>query len=953
MSMPDEVDPRSADGGEDLEVVEWVSAIADRLQSGEPVDLEALERDQPQRAAALRRLLPAMEMMASLRADSGREREDGPRTLRDRPGGPEVLGDFQIVGELGHGGMGIVYEARQLSLGGRRVALKVLPAAMALDPRQVRRFQVEVQASACLDHEHIVPVYTVGREQGIPYFVMRLIDGRSLAEILRELRRIKGLDAPDRGAGDSIGPDGPATASADVITVEASPPASPAGASPDAAAASTAITGSSADDRAYFRTAARLMIQAARALDYAHQEGVIHRDVKPSNLLIDPRGHLWVSDFGLARLRGGSDLTRTDDIIGTLRYMSPEQSQSRRIPIDHRTDVYSLGLTLYEMLTLEYAFPEEDRARLLRQIAEAEPRPPRRINRRIPRDLETVVLKAIAKDPARRYASAGELAEDLGRFLDGLPVLARRAGPLRRAAAWVKVHRTAATALAAGLAAAILVAAAWGIIRRKEAEFLARRFESAGIADLAGLLPRIDASDPSTAAWLGDLYRRTEPGPKLNAALALAPTDEGCRRHVLDRLLDADPPLLGSLAPLAVSRLPTTLLDRLEQELRPDVDGGVEAPVNEAEARDRRRANAACALLLLGRPGSAWPALRASPDPQVRSFLIATMGPAGVPPRILLEHLHDPTTGAPVRMAILQALGDIPDAAWPADERARFLEGLLGVYRDDPDAGVHGSAKWLLLRWGRDADLARIDRDLAGASRGDSRFRWRISRQGLTLVTVSDPTLDRVVEISDCEVTVELFLRFRRGFAYAAEFSDEPTCPINSTSVYEAEAFCNWLTDREGIDPGQRCYRETGKKEPERLPVSGHLRLEGFRLPTAREFDILCSAGTRTKRYYGDSNLLLDRYARTLNSQDGKSRPVAGKLPNDLGLFDTLGNMLEWCEADRPINDDGEYTADARGGWFGSSPAILIGRASAFPNILQSNKQPIDGFRVVRTKSAR
>src|SRR5262249_50308581 len=150
-----------------------------------------------------------------------------------------------------------------------------------------------------------------------------------------------------------------------------------------------------------FRTVARLGVQAAEALDYAHREGILHRDIKPANLLVDRRGDLWVTDFGLARLRGPSELTPAGDLVGTLRYISPEQARARPIPIDHRTDVYSLGVTLYEMLTLRPAFGGTGRAQLLRRIAEEEPRPPRRLNRRIPRDLEIVVLKAMSKEPAR------------------------------------------------------------------------------------------------------------------------------------------------------------------------------------------------------------------------------------------------------------------------------------------------------------------------------------------------------------------------------------------------------------------------------------------------------------------------------------------------------------------------------------------------------------------------
>src|SRR5262249_51858348 len=159
----------------------------------------------------------------------------------------------------------------------------------------------------------------------------------------------------------------------------------------------------------------QLGVQAAEALDNAHQVGIIHRDIKPANLMADGRGHLWVTDFGLAQVRGDTRLTMTGDLVGTLRYMSPEQALAKRVVVDHRTDVYSLGATLYELLTLEPAFSGADRQELLRQIAFEEPRPPRRCNKAIPAELETIVLKALEKNPAERYLTARELAEDLKR----------------------------------------------------------------------------------------------------------------------------------------------------------------------------------------------------------------------------------------------------------------------------------------------------------------------------------------------------------------------------------------------------------------------------------------------------------------------------------------------------------------------------------------------------------
>ncbi len=214
-------------------------------------------------------------------------------------------------------------------------------------------------------------------------------------------------------------------------------------------------------DREHFRRAAELGVQAAEALEHAHNLGIIHRDIKPANLLVDGSGHLWVTDFGLARTPSASDLTRTGDVVGTLRYMSPEQALAKHGLVDHRTDVYGLGATLYELLTLRPAIDGGDRQNILQNIANQDPRPLRQINRAIPRDLETVILKALAKDPCYRYTTAREFADDLRRWLEDRPVLARRLPAGLRLARWARRHQTALrSAAAVALVAVVALGAA-------------------------------------------------------------------------------------------------------------------------------------------------------------------------------------------------------------------------------------------------------------------------------------------------------------------------------------------------------------------------------------------------------------------------------------------------------------------------------------------------------------
>jgi serine/threonine protein kinase len=262
-----------------------------------------------------------------------------------------------------------------------------------------------------------------------------------LAALFRELRHHA------RRAGDDEEPVVAAARSAPqpVDAEAASTSYEPRAAAPVAASAETApraglSTEQSIQSVGYFRAVAELGIQAAEALEHAHETGVIHRDIKPANLLVDSRGTLWITDFGLAQCRDQAGMTLTGDLVGTLRYMSPEQALAKRVVVDHRTDVYSLGVTLYELLTLEPAFTGTDRQELLRQIAFEEPHPPQRLNKVIPPELATIVLKAMEKNAADRYASAQEMAEDLRRYLRHEPIRARTPTWLQRASKWLRRH---------------------------------------------------------------------------------------------------------------------------------------------------------------------------------------------------------------------------------------------------------------------------------------------------------------------------------------------------------------------------------------------------------------------------------------------------------------------------------------------------------------------------------
>jgi hypothetical protein len=283
-------------------------------------------------------------------------------------------------------------------------------------------------------------VHAVGCERGVHYYAMQFIEGQSLAALIEGMREVPDKQRDGTMATEAAGErrDSPSAAGS-------------------TSAATTISLVRSADRRRYVERAAELSRQAALALEHAHQAGIVHRDVKPGNLLLDLRGQLWVTDFGLAQVTGDVGLTITGELLGTLRYASPEQVLARRGIVDHRSDVYSLGATLYELLTLRPPFDGRDRNTLIRQIADDEPAPPRSQEPSIPVELETIVLKALRKEPADRYPTAQEMADDLQRFLDGRPILARPPTLSERLRAWSRRHPAL---VGSGVVALVLLTAA-------------------------------------------------------------------------------------------------------------------------------------------------------------------------------------------------------------------------------------------------------------------------------------------------------------------------------------------------------------------------------------------------------------------------------------------------------------------------------------------------------------
>src|SRR5881392_2783380 len=343
------------------------------------------------------------------------------------------FGDYELLREIGHGGQGVVYRARQKSLN-RLVAVKVIGLAHWATEAHVKRFRLEAEAAASLNHPCIVPIYEVGERDGACYFSMGLVEGGQL----------------------------------------------------DAVAKRESIP---------LRYAVELIAKLARTVHHAHERGILHRDIKPGNVLLDAKGEPHLTDFGLARLvETESTVTRTMEVLGTPSYMAPEQAVGNNSAVSSVTDVYGLGAVLYQLLTGHPPFAGGTTFETVRLVLDTNPRKPRLWNSKLDRDLETICLKCLEKDPKRRYASAVALADDLERWLKHEPIRARRTGLITRGRKWVR--RNPSSALFAASLVALAAATGW-IVWKSE---LIRQPVTTGIA----VLPFGNLSEDKENAFFAD-----------------------------------------------------------------------------------------------------------------------------------------------------------------------------------------------------------------------------------------------------------------------------------------------------------------------------------------------------------------------------------------------------------------------------------------------------------------
>ena len=465
------------------QIDELAESFVARFRAGERPSIEEYARKYPDLANQVRELLSALVMLEQHGSLEDAQELGGAAAP---PTVPREIGDFAIVREIGRGGMGVVYEAVQQSLG-RHVALKVLASPGLLNPMHLERFRLEARSAGRLHHSHIVPVFGVGEHQGLHYYAMQFIAGQSLDQVIDALRALRPRQDGDEIAcleqndftqsladgllsgcfrnDEAAAGDGPAAGESEC------------GASGNGASGATRETSakkvsthseftSGSSGRPFYDSVARVGLQVAGALAYAHAEGVLHRDIKPSNLLLDAKGNTWVTDFGLAKAEDNEALTETGDFVGTLRYMAPERLEGWS---DRRSDLYGLGVTLYELLTLRPFFASSNRAQLIDNIQHARPQSPSKIDPAVPRDLETIVLKALAKEPASRYHTAEAMADDLRRFLADQPILARRSTHSERFVRWCRRNPIVASLSGALLAVLVSISIVAPIIALHEA----------------------------------------------------------------------------------------------------------------------------------------------------------------------------------------------------------------------------------------------------------------------------------------------------------------------------------------------------------------------------------------------------------------------------------------------------------------------------------------------------
>ncbi|HEX5054690.1 MAG TPA: bifunctional serine/threonine-protein kinase/formylglycine-generating enzyme family protein [Planctomycetota bacterium] len=787
---------------------------------------------------------------------------------------PADIGEYRILRELGRGGMGVVYEAEQASLG-RRVALKVLPGHAFVDARAVARFKREAQLAASLDHPGITKVFATGQHEGQHWFAMEMVRGTPLSKLLEAL---------------CTDPAAPAAAERFVKRMQEpgrvpSPDASPA---PVSAPRRGGLAGIAVD----------LAIQVADALACAHAAGIVHRDVKPGNMIVRPDGSVMLTDFGIARSDDAVSLTLTGDFAGTPSYCSPEQLRARGI--DHRTDIFSLGATLYELLTLQKPFAADTISEIRERIERQEPKPPSRLNRTVPRDLDSIVLHALEKAPAARYQTALEFADDLRRWREGRPVRARPVGVPVRTVRWCKRNPIAAGFLAtttAGLLVVLLLAVE---MQRKGAlaEDRLVQFRSMKVERDIKLLEQALASAPG-------------PSPaniaKLREVCTMADDVVG-RLPALRQVLD-DLRRLGSASTEVAPHRLLTAHPAAAALVRLQADRGAIA---------RRLGE----LVAEGRASPGWQtAVEARLHDfdgrieQLRRKIQARRAVAFTDPEV--EYLHDTVEDDIAELEWLEA-ERMPElrrrTAWAVElaaaptgaEATAWAEARAVAGRAEPYGGLDLVPQPGLVPLGVDPTSGLLE----FAHRRSGKVPQRDARGELQL------------DGDSCLVFVLIpggatQIGSQRSDANAPFFAAESNDNESPVRLVQLDPFllckhelghAQWNRLAAGLGVFHQCAYFEGREDWETKPIARVTwidcdrlcRAHGFVLPTESQWEHACRAGTTTPWWVGeDPELLEDRE----NVAGGGRVAIYAMSPNPFGLYQMSGNVQEWC-ADPMIDYD-------------------------------------------------
>jgi serine/threonine protein kinase/formylglycine-generating enzyme required for sulfatase activity len=793
----------------------------------------------------------------------------------DVPSSKEILhyfGDYELVEEIARGGMGIVFKARQVKLN-RIVAVKMILAGSFAGPEEKERFRLEAEAAAQLDHPAIVPIHEVGEHQGQHYFSMAFVEGQSLAKKLAE---------------------GPLPA----------------------------------------REAAEIVRAVAEAVQYAHDRGVIHRDLKPGNILLDKQGQPRVTDFGLAKLiESGSDLTGTGQILGTPSYMPPEQAAAQVSAVGRLSDVYSLGAILYCLLTGRPPFQAASSVETLLQVQTQDPVPPRQLNPGIPRDLNTMALKCLEKVPARRYASARDVADELQRYLNGEPIVARPISTVERGWRWCKRRPLIPSVAAAVLVISTVSGLVFRHVAASERQLSLQREVVTAVDAVQNSLGRAvpftirDLKKLPSEMVLHELrlrYSEAEPDRKLELAYALAGYG------------NVDAEFLGT----QIGQSAAEEVDNFVTAFGHDRAASLKAlqalaARGESEQEWRLKARAAIVALHLGDDQLAADMCRIDdrPDPVQRTLFVDEF-PAWHGNLTGLAAKYETLSDPALRSALCMGLGSIPADRLSRAESEAWTPLMSTWYQTAADAVTHSAAGWALRQW--QVELPA----LSDSSQPDDGRDWFVNSLGMTMLrirpgqfvrreTISNAK-DQVVKLTrtfylcDREVTIGQFREFLNDPTYPSE--EKPaawqdrlgtnnivTSPRELVNWFDAVLFCNWLCRKEGLAPR---YERSGRKHQRRVDNQDvefdewrlALNESGYRLPTEAEWEYACRAGTTSEYPSGNDAEIFGKYAVYQTGDLQCAPPGGSKLPNGWGLFDMHGSVSEWCHDWRGLHVAGELS---------------------------------------------